>query len=135
MEAQIAFVLLGIALTGLLPLVVVQLKLSRMLGRANPQANETATTLATPYLSPNQTFYLVPPLLTDPSDPTSVLTRRTTWIRKLGASASLNTSDVGFTDAQMQTPVSPTTTKTVSVLEAPQRSTVDDSVSVLVLVR
>ena len=135
MEAEIAFVLLGIAMAGLLPLVVVQLKLSRLLGRANPQSGEAVTSMATPYLSPNRTYYLVPPTLTDPLDFTSVDTRRTTWLRKLGASASLRDSDVGFNDSSLQTPVSPTTTKSVDVLEPPVRSTVDDTVSIKVLVK
>jgi len=134
-ETEIAFVLLGIALTGLLPLVVVQLKLSRILGRANPRSGEAVVTMATPYLSPNKTFYLFPPILTDPTDATTVDTRRTTWIRKLGASASLRDSDSDFTDDQLQTPVSPITTKSVEVMEAPQRSTVNDTVSVKVLVQ
>ena len=135
MEAEIAFVLLGIAMAGLLPLVVVQLKLARVLGRANPQSYESPTAGATTYLSPNRTYYLVPPTLTDPADPTSLDSRRTTWIRKLGASASLSTSDSGFDDSSIQTPVAPTTTKSLEILEPPVRSTVDDTVSLKVIVR
>jgi hypothetical protein len=66
LEVQVAFVLLGIALAGLFPLVVIYSRqLRNMEGR----------------FSPGTTYYLAPP-----SDP---------WARKLGAAAQLTQQDPG----------------------------------------
>ncbi len=67
LETQVAFVLLGIALAGVCPLVVVQSKLSRKIaGGFDPQ---------TSYFGASKTYTLVPA-----SDP---------WARKLGVAASI----------------------------------------------
>ncbi len=96
LEVQVAFVLLGIGLAGLCPLVVMQLRLSRVLARGNAQSRESFTlntyarpaprlSPATPYLwphpfdpaNPDRTYFLVP----EP-DP---------WLRRLGNPATLQT--------------------------------------------
>lgn len=96
LEVQVAFVLLGIGLAGLCPLVVMQLRLSRLLARANAQGRESDSlntylkraprlTPATPYLwphpfdpaNPDRTYFLVP----EPNP----------WLRRLGDPAALQT--------------------------------------------
>ena len=67
LEVQIAFILLGIGLAGLGPLVVVQIRLSKKIENGfNPQ---------TAYFRPGTTSYLVPA-----ADP---------WQRKLGVAATI----------------------------------------------
>jgi hypothetical protein len=71
LEVQVAFVLLGIALTGVGPLIVMQLKLSKKIERGfNPQ---------TAYFRPGSTFYLIP--------------RADAWERKLGVAATFSASN------------------------------------------
>ncbi len=116
LEVEVAFVLLAIGLSGLCPLVVVQLKLSRQLARANPQSGEPAINGATPYLSPDATYYLIP--------------AATTWERKLGVAATLATAP--------GTPPSTSSTATpvnTVMLSAPvQRSSYQDHVTLQVVV-
>lgn len=70
LEVQVAFVLLGIAIAGVGPLVVMQMKLARKFENGfNPQ---------TSYFRPGTTFYLVP--------------RPDVWERKLGIAATLSQS-------------------------------------------
>ena len=101
LEMLVAFTLLGIGLAGLGPLVVMQVKLSRRLARANPNDYEVANdpistatppqlnTTAVPYLCPydpnpdhpSMTYFLAPPVaqygIVDASLPPS-----TQWLRK-----------------------------------------------------
>ncbi len=66
LEAQVAFVLLGIGLAGICPLVVMQLKISRVLARANIQSHESYTLntymRAADTLTPATTYLLAPPV-------------------------------------------------------------------------
>lgn len=107
LEVQIAFTLLGIALAGICPLIVMQLKMSRKIQQGfNPQ---------TAYFHPGDTFYLVPP-----SDP---------WERKLGIAAAVKSSapdssgsgDSGLPPAYI-----------VTVVSAPVRSIATDGVALTV---
>jgi hypothetical protein len=81
LEVQVAFVLLGIALTGVGPLIVMQLKLSKKIERGfNPQ---------TAYFHPGSTFYMIP--------------RANAWERKLGIAATLSASNSSSTGSSSGT--------------------------------
>jgi type II secretory pathway pseudopilin PulG len=66
LELQVAFIIFGLALAGLFPLVIMQ---SKQLSKVESRFNSATT------------YYLVPS-----SDP---------WVRKLGASATIQTQDPG----------------------------------------
>ena len=76
LEVQVAFLLLGIGLAGVCPLVVMQLKLARKIDQGyNPlNANFHGTAPGAGVVP----FYVVPP--------------GSSWARKLGVSASLSTT-------------------------------------------
>ncbi len=94
LEAQVAFVLLGIGLAGICPLVVLQLKISRVLARANIQSNESYT--LNTYMKPAETLtpattYLWPhPFDPENPDRTYFLVPETNaWYRRFGFAAAL----------------------------------------------
>ncbi len=133
-ETQVAFLLLGLSLAGLVPIIALQLRLSRLVARANPNPNETPVVTATPLLWPDVTLYLTPPVVTLAGSPTSINTQETKWIRKLGASAALTTADSPFLDTDLQTANDPVNQSGVSITQAPVRSTVNNTVTVHILV-
>ena len=109
LEAQVAFALLGLALAGICPLIVMQLKMSRKIQMGfNPQ---------TAYFHPGDTFYLVPP-----SDP---------WEQKLGISAEVMSSAPDSSSSGGSISLNP---YVVTVVSPPDRSIRDDSVTLTVLV-
>jgi hypothetical protein len=89
---------------------------------------------ATPLLWPDATFYLTPPALTVAGSPASIDAQKSKWVRKLGASAALTTADSPFSDTDLETANDPLNQSGVSITQAPVRSTVDDSVTVHILV-
>jgi hypothetical protein len=85
LEVQVAFILLGIGLAGLGPLVVMQIRLSKKIENGfNPQ---------TAYFRSGTTSYLVPA-----ADP---------WERKLGVSATILTTTPGAWGTTTTTPPAP----------------------------
>jgi hypothetical protein len=77
-------ILLAIGLAGLCPLIVIQLKLSRMIARSNEQPWEASQPVGftMPYLWPDKTFFLAPAY--DPD-----VAEATPWLQKLGVPATL----------------------------------------------
>ena len=107
LEVQIAFTLLGVALAGICPLIVMQLKMSRKIQVGfNPQ---------TAYFHPGDTFYLVPS-----SDP---------WERKLGIAASVKSSEP---EASGSSGSGLPPAYIVTVVSAPVRSSATDGVALTV---
>jgi Tfp pilus assembly protein PilV len=134
LETQVAFLLLGLSLAGLVPLIALQLRMSRLVARANPHSDEVPVVTATPLLWPSATFYLTPPVVTLAGSPSSIDAQTTKWIRKLGASAALTAADTPFSDTDLQTAHDPLNQSGVSITEAPVRSTVDNTVTVHIIV-
>ena len=94
LEVQVAFVLLGVGLAGLCPLIVMQLRLSRVLARSNVRRHESATMntfiKAAPSLSPATTYLCPHPFDPSNTDRTYFLVPETNpWFRKFGNPAVL----------------------------------------------
>lgn len=108
LETQVAFVLLGIGLAGVCPLVVMQLKLSRKVAQGLDPASA--------YFGAGRTYFL------SPADDQ--------WSRKLGVAASILDSDPSTTSGSS----SATPAYVVSIVSAPERTNGNESVTVHVSV-
>ena len=114
LESVVSLVLLGLALAGVCPIVVMQVKLSSRLARgSNPQTSYFGPTNAADASPP--TFYLVP--------------SADRWERKLGVASALRTDTASTSGASTSTP-----DYDVTVVSPPEKSLGSENVVIHVLV-